>query len=426
MSTAAIVSLEGLRGAPQLRVGDQPAPFVPIAGVELVTRQILGLLQHGIEQLIVVPGRYRSEFSGLVGINRRLREAPFDTADNLKDAVRRVVDNPNTERVIVVGGDVHFGPGWVRFAEEWTGEPVACSQEIEFFVARPSALRDSGDPAAALVRARPLAGEERPAEKDAYIRRITDRSDVRAAKSAIFANVTKATSGWVSKNINAKLSLPISRFLSEFPVTPNQITLFTTVLGLSAGPLIGLGSYAGVFWGGLMFQLAAAFDRCDGELARSKFMASPLGEWIDTIGDNLSYLVFIIGLTIGTYNRTGSDIVLWAGFGLLAALIFLLLFLYRYLLKHTKSGSLVAVYMDMEKKYEKGGRPPAYKILNRIRWMGKRDFFSLAVFVFCAFNLLEVLFVATCITLTLIITYMLSGASRLPKASGQEEAGRAG
>ena len=143
-------------------------------------------------------------------------------------------------------------------------------------------------------------------------------------------------------------------------------------------------------------------------------MAGDYGEWIDTIGDNLTYASFVVGLTLGMHRHTGAPFVLYLGFGLLGLLLALLGIMYSYLLRNTKSGSLVAVYKDMEAKYEGRRKPLLYSLLDKIRFMGKRDFFSLAVFFICAFNQIAFLFWGTVFTLSAMFVYILSGKMNLP------------
>jgi len=59
-------------------------------------------------------------------------------------------------------------------------------------------------------------------------------------------------------------------------------------------------------------------------------------------------------------------------------------------------------------------KPVLYSLLDNIRFMGKRDFFSLAVFVVCAFNQLAFLFWGAVFALSAMFIYILSGKMSLP------------
>jgi len=421
-TTAAILSLEGLTEQGSTVRHGRPAALTHVAGVPLVTRQILTLGQSGVSKFYLVPGKLESSLRALIDRDGRLGKLGIEVISGeagpaLAEAVRKAAGIGGAERVLLAGGDALFGAGAARILQNGLlpGAIQSWKPGAEVYYADARALAAKGGAlAAALQGASSLDPASHPAGSDNFVERIRKPSDVRRAKRAIFATVTKPTSGWVSKNVNAKLSIPLSKFLSDFPVTPNMMTFVATVVGVACAPLLARADYLGVFLGGLCFQLASALDRCDGELARSKFLASEYGEWIDTIGDNLTYAAFVVGLTLGMHRHTGAPFVLYLGFGLLGLLLALLGVMYSYLLKNTKSGSLVAVYKDMEAKYEGRRKPVLYSLLDNIRFMGKRDFFSLAVFVVCAFNQLAFLFWGAVFALSAMFIYILSGKMSLP------------
>lgn len=418
MSIRAVFFLSSPEHDPQ--VGGTPAPFVRVAGVELLTRQILTAIKNGAEKVWIAPGPHAERARALLSSDQRLKDQPVEIAGSLGEALDQAAAADEGGRMLIAGPDVLFGPDVVSFAaqSETITAPVRWDEERALFFAPASALKGLGaDKAAeAITGAQPMHAKDQPYDKRAFVVPIASPADVKQGKKAIFSIVTKPTSGWVSRNLNSKLSIPLSKFLSEYPITPNMITLLTTIVGFSCFPFLIRGDYLGTFMGGLLFQLAAALDRSDGEIARSKFLASDMGEWIDTIGDNLTYILFLIGLTIGTRERTGHDYILWIGIGLIVLAAVVLGLMYRYLLTHTKSGSLVAVYKDMEAKFEGKEKPLTYRILDKIRFMGKRDFYSMLVFVLCAFNLLELTFWAAIITVLCILAYLMSGKSKLPTA----------
>lgn len=413
----AVFFLSSTEGQPQ--VGGEPAPFVRVAGVELLTRQIMTALKNGADKVFVAPGEFADRARALIGSDQRLKGQPIEIVDEgLGAALKNAAAESATGRLLVAGPGILFGPDIAAFAAETTADAARWDEARELFFVPAAALADL-DAAGAqklVTGTAPMHATDQPYDKRSFVVAIESAADVKQGKKAIFSIVTKPTSGWVSRNINSKLSIPLSKFLSEYPVTPNMITVFTTIVGFSCFPFLIRGDYPGTFMGGFLFQLAAALDRSDGEIARSKFLASDMGEWIDTIGDNLTYILFLIGLTIGTKERTGDEYILWIGIGLIVLAAAVLGLMYRYLLTHTKSGSLVAVYKDMEAKFEGQEKPLVYRFLDKIRFMGKRDFYSMMVFVLCAFNLLEFTFWAAVIVVLCILAYLLSGKSKLPAA----------
>ena len=109
----------------------------------------------------------------------------------------------------------------------------------------------------------------------------------------------KAQDGFMARHFDRHLSLAASRALLDTGVTPNQMTVFSTALGL-LGASFFLGDtrlhYAA---GALLIWLHSVLDGCDGELARVRFQESPLGSDLDFWGDNLVHLALFTCLGVG-------------------------------------------------------------------------------------------------------------------------------
>lgn len=109
----------------------------------------------------------------------------------------------------------------------------------------------------------------------------------------------KPQDGFMARHFDRHLSLTASRALLDTAVTPNQMTVFSTVLGL-----IGASFFLGdtrLFYviGALLVWLHSVLDGCDGELARVRFQESPLGSDLDFWGDNLVHLALFTCLGVG-------------------------------------------------------------------------------------------------------------------------------
>lgn len=420
MSIAAVLLLDGLGARRPADVGTIAAPFALIAGQPLVTRQILTLVKECAESIVIVAGSHDAALTRLIAADKRLSAATVEIITGPRDrALPRALAAAAQHggRVLVAAGDVLFGAGVVRHAGELSGlsGPVRWRDGVDLFIA-PAAALEGTSAVSSLANSPTLPAEHGATANDAFVLPVTRRADLHQGKRAIFANVTKTTSGWISKNINSKLSKPISWVLSELPITPNMITVFGAIFGSSSGLFIARGDTFGVFVGGLIFQIAAALDRCDGEIARAKFQASRYGAWIDTVGDNVTYLSFVVGLTIGAYQRSGERLTLYAGLGLLVVTSVVLAGMFTYLAKNTDSGSLTDVQRDVATKLDGKKKPMAYRVLNHFYFVGKRDFFSMAVFWMCAFDLLLPLFWATIGLIALVMIYYGSTMVRLRTA----------
>ncbi|NIP39693.1 MAG: CDP-alcohol phosphatidyltransferase family protein [Candidatus Dadabacteria bacterium] len=167
------------------------------------------------------------------------------------------------------------------------------------------------------------------------------------AKDILFSNVGKTATGWVSRKINSKFSLPTSRQLVKTSLTPNMISVLLNVIGMLSGVFLALGHPV---WGCFFLYVATVLDRCDGEVARVKLMETKTGQWVDTISDQFTVLSFFIGLTIGYYRVSDSNMAIVFGLFNLFVFFFFLAWSFHYLANYTNSGSLVS-YFTVD-KYE--------------------------------------------------------------------------
>jgi phosphatidylglycerophosphate synthase len=213
---------------------------------------------------------------------------------------------------------------------------------------------------------------------DSYWMRLTsDEDSAKKAEDLIFAHVGKTATGWISRNINSKVSLPTSRLLVKTPLTPNMISILINIIGMFCGVFYAIGHPV---WGALCMQAATILDRCDGEVARVKLMETQRGQWVDTISDQVTVLSFILGVPIGYYYITKNPVAIILGAINLSIFIFFVIWSFYFLKKYTNSGSLVA-YFSVDKLVE--GKKPSLmrRLIKLVRPMSRRNFYSLAFLV---------------------------------------------
>jgi phosphatidylglycerophosphate synthase len=123
----------------------------------------------------------------------------------------------------------------------------------------------------------------------------------------------KDTDGFFARHFDRKISGAISRQLLKTPITPNQITVLVTGLGLYAGWLMSRAGDTAKVEGSLLFLLTSILDGCDGEVARAKKMISKIGGWLDLWGDNVVHVAVFYGLGLGLSKDTGSRVYILLG-----------------------------------------------------------------------------------------------------------------
>jgi phosphatidylglycerophosphate synthase len=122
---------------------------------------------------------------------------------------------------------------------------------------------------------------------------------VRAAESWLLQSLIKANEGFMSRHVERRLSLALTRRLVRTPVTPNMITVVSVGLGLAGAPFFLSAEPLAQVAGALLFLAHSILDGCDGEMARLKFLESRSGAVLDFWGDNLVHQAVFLAMAIG-------------------------------------------------------------------------------------------------------------------------------
>jgi len=142
-------------------------------------------------------------------------------------------------------------------------------------------------------------------------------ANVAALEQRLLRSLENAKDGIVDVYLNRKLSRPITRWFLRTPVTPNQITVLAGVISVVGALCFVPGGYFGPLLGALLLQFSAVLDCCDGEIARIKFMESPLGATLDIVCDTIGALAIFLGIGAAVWKNGGSEYALALG-GVLA------------------------------------------------------------------------------------------------------------
>jgi archaetidylinositol phosphate synthase len=96
-----------------------------------------------------------------------------------------------------------------------------------------------------------------------------------------------------------RLAAVLVRPLVNTPVTPNQVTTLSLVVGLAGASMLAAGDVALANWGAGLFMMARFLDHFDGELARQSGKTSRFGYLYDYVAGCLSYSALFLALGIG-------------------------------------------------------------------------------------------------------------------------------
>lgn len=109
------------------------------------------------------------------------------------------------------------------------------------------------------------------------------------------------------------LSYRLTPILLKTPITPNQITIISLLLGLICAACFTQGNWIAGIIGGLLLVASYTFDNCDGEVARIKNMSSEFGAKLDDISDWMVDVSFFVALGYGTAQVSGQQFWFWLG-----------------------------------------------------------------------------------------------------------------
>ncbi|MDP2958994.1 MAG: NTP transferase domain-containing protein [Longimicrobiales bacterium] len=402
-----------------------PKPLLPVMGVPLLARTLFTLKKAGITDAYVVLGhqgeRVRREIETIRRLDLRIHwienprweepngvsvlagaphlDGPFilTMSDHLLevDAIARLRREAVRGRDLVLLVDrstdqVHDLSDATKVKLD--GERITCiGKELPDFDAIDTGVFLAGP--ALLEALRALDGDPRGPSLSDGVRRLAEQGrawvldgtglmwqdvdtpdDVRVAEWKLLSAWPKTTDGPVSRWMNRPISTRITRLLAPTAVTPNQVSVVTLILGLMAAWFAAQGGYLWWLAAGVTFQVASVLDGTDGELASLTWRATPFGAWMDTICDNVTYLAFLVGITVGVHRAGYADsFLLWGGVGLVAAAASLAN-INVYLRREGKSGSALSVRYA----YQEGDGFLA-RLFQALHWFGKRDLISLVV-----------------------------------------------
>ena len=125
--------------------------------------------------------------------------------------------------------------------------------------------------------------------------------------------LVKPTDG-IFARMNRRVSIPISRQIIKFPITPNMVSLFTLGVSFMAGVYFALGGYWNSLMGAVLSVFASILDGSDGEVARLKTSRIRFRLLVGDHLRSLYYLMIFAGMTIGL-TRSSARGPIWSGAG---------------------------------------------------------------------------------------------------------------
>ena len=314
----------GEAGSSLLRVGTLP----------ITLRDILSVQKAVGRRIIVCVDRATSPdlFCQLLGTGR----LPFSvdwlktSADTpLRQLLKKITYVSGDDHLVFVAGNSTYYPTLFRQARDWSKKSGALAlmcndQPIGIYVLSADIALDAAEQCPPEIYSvdqfhawllSTYSVECKPVDENLWQRVVTPE-DRLAAEKKLDRWLVKPTDGFFAQ-MNRRISVPISRQLIKFPITPNMVSLFTLGVGIAAGAFFAWGGYWHTLIGALLSVWASILDGCDGEVARLKLLESDFGCWLETVCDYLYYLFIFAGMAIGLIRTSDQRIYLAWGILLL-------------------------------------------------------------------------------------------------------------
>ncbi len=394
-------SAEGCFTTPLPQVGALPVPL----------RAILGARKAGAARIVVVtdPATGPSVRRQLLRTGRLPDSVEWVKLGPGESSLSLLLAHLLDERaahLVLVDGDRTFHPSLQQRAGEWNGEgALALVTDDQFAGIYALSTNTAIDLAAGSFEQlgawlSATGTVERVTVPEEKWQRILTPQDRLLAERKLDGWLVKPTDG-IFARMNRKVSIPISRQIIRFPITPNMVSLFTLGVSFLSGLYFAFGGYRNMLIGALLGLFASILDGCDGEVARMKLQESAFGCWLETICDYLYYLFMFTGMTIGLLRSSGMRIYLvWGGLLLFGALAsFLVTGWQRHRLAAGRPEQLLGIWHAQATRRRSN---PLLYLGRHTEFIVRRCFLPYAILFFAVFNITNVAFVLAALGANLV------------------------
>ena len=331
----------------------------------------------------------------------------------LSQQLQFLATQAGSEHLILIDGNTTYHPSLLKKASEWNNEGAALAltsgdklvgihalsvDMIRDFAERcPTEAGTLEELHASLIEMHSVVCM--PVAENLW-QRVSSPEDRQSAEQKLDRWLVKPTDG-IYARLNRRISIPISRQLIKFPITPNMVSLFTLGVGFASAAFFAYGGYWNTLLGAILCLWASILDGCDGEVARLKLQESDFGCWLETMCDYAFYLFLLVGMTIGLWRSSGTKSYLVCGglllFGALAS--FLATGWERHRLAAGRPEQLLKIWQGHA---ESRSSNPFLYFSRHTEFIVRRCFFPYALLVFALFNLMGVALVLSVIGANLV------------------------
>lgn len=130
------------------------------------------------------------------------------------------------------------------------------------------------------------------------------------------ASKKKQDINWFTEWVARPPAAVVVYVLRNTRITPNQITFASALIAAAACALfIAWPTWVGLVVAAAIFELSFVLDCADGQLARHRKIASPIGHLLDFLMDELKAMLLFGAVAVRLWRATADDRLLLVGLG---------------------------------------------------------------------------------------------------------------
>jgi phosphatidylglycerophosphate synthase len=392
-----------------------------VGALPILLRVILGAQKAGASRIVVVVDQRKGPREPkMLHALRKTRRLPhwvewfeFGAGETSLPVLLGQVAREVEGHIVLLAADRTYHPSLHQRAAEWNAASDACvlmtgnhlvgiyalSREVLIDLAndRRSNVGSLEELHAWLSSTHSV--ERQPVQDDNWQRILTPQQRL-SAERKLDRWLVKPTDG-IFARMNRRVSVPVSRQLIRFPITPNMVSLFTVGVSFISGVFYAFGGYWNMLVGAILSVSASILDGCDGEVARMKLQESDFGCWLETVCDYLYYLFIFAGMAIGFFRSSGQrSYLVWGGLLLLGAVAsFLTIGLQRHQLTSGRPERYLGIWQTQAESRRSN---PLLYLGRNFEFVIRRCFLPDALLFFALLNITRVAFILSAIGANLV------------------------
>jgi phosphatidylglycerophosphate synthase len=377
------------------------SPLPKVGSVPILLRSILSAAKAGAARIVVVIDRMKGlpVRQELLQTGRVPNHVEWCGVTSGEDSLPSLIGQLASEidgHLVLIAGDRVYHPSLHKRVAEWDGGSDAltlvtggnvvgmCSlsqkASVDLAIHNPTAAGSLEDIEHWITKTHAVESE---AVANELWQSVLNEQRRVLAERKLDSWLVKPTDG-IYARMNRRISIPISRRIIPFPITPNMVSLFTLGVSFAAGAFLALGGYWNMLTGAILSWFSSVLDGCDGEVARLKLQESAFGCWLETICDNLYYMFILGGMTIGLVRSSGNrSYLVWGGLLLFGAIMS---FLMTGLQRHQMTNGQPEKYLqEWHKKADSRSSNPLLYLGRHTEFIIRRCFlpYAILLFAFC-------------------------------------------